>query len=202
MWKWVIAGASAVVIAGSTFVYAQNREQGPRSQPRMEDMRAFADARLAALKAGLTLTPEQEKNWPAFEQAARDFQKLRLDRLREGVEARRSGRSRSNDPVARMEERATALSETGAALKKLADATSPLYNSLDDAQKRRFAILSRLGREDRARGEMRERMRRMDDGGPGFFRRGENESGDYMRGRGRSRDRDRSEAPIRGEERL
>jgi LTXXQ motif family protein len=197
MWKLVFAGASAVVIAGSTFVYAQNRDQAPRSQPRMEDMRAFADARLAALKAGLVLTPEQEKNWPAFEQAARDFQKLRLDRLREGVEARRSGRSRSNDPVARMEERATALSETGTALKKLADATGPLYNSLDDSQKRRFAILSRLGREDRARGGMRDRMRRwMEDGRPGFFRRGENEPRNYMR------ERDRSEAPIRGEERL
>jgi hypothetical protein len=201
MWKLVIAGASAVVIAGSSFVYAQNREQGSRSQPRMEDARAFADARLAALKAGLALTPDQEKNWPAFEQAARDFQKLRLDRLREGVEARRNGRSRSNDPVARMEERATALSESGAALKKLADATGPLYNSLDDNQKRRFAILSRLGRDDRARGGLRERFHRwMEDGRPGFFRRSENESRDYMRGRDRSRDR--SDAPIRGEERL
>ena len=67
------------------------------------------------------LTPEQEKNWPAFEQAARDFQKLRLDRLSSGIDARRSGRPRSNDPVERMQERANSLSETGAALKKLAD---------------------------------------------------------------------------------
>ena len=51
----------------------------------------------------------------------------------------------SNDPVERLRQRATAMSDTGAALKKLADATDPLYKSLDDNQKRRFAVLSRLG---------------------------------------------------------
>ena len=45
-----------------------------------------------------------------------------------------------------MNRRATALVETGNALKKLGDATGPLYNSLDDNQKRRFAVLSRLSR--------------------------------------------------------
>jgi len=38
-------------------------------QLNAEDLRAFGEARLAALKAGLTLTPEQEKNdrgrWPS-----------------------------------------------------------------------------------------------------------------------------------------
>jgi len=47
-------------------------------------MRAFANARLAALHAGLGLTPDQEKNWPAFEQASREMAKLRLDRLAAG----------------------------------------------------------------------------------------------------------------------
>ena len=36
-------------------------------QPSAEDISAFMDARIAALKAGLRLTPDQEKNWPAFE---------------------------------------------------------------------------------------------------------------------------------------
>ena len=31
-----------------------------------EDFAAFTDARIAALKAGLRLTPAQEKNWPAL----------------------------------------------------------------------------------------------------------------------------------------
>ena len=37
------------------------------------------------------------------------------------------------------------MTDTGAALQKLADATDPLYKSLDDNQKRRFAMLSRMG---------------------------------------------------------
>ena len=49
--------------------------------PNPEDLGAFTDARVAALKAGLRLTPEQEKNWPAFEQAYRNLAKLRTDRF-------------------------------------------------------------------------------------------------------------------------
>ena len=102
-------------------------------------MRAFGEARLAALRPGLALTPEQEKNWPAFEQAARDYGKLRLDR-RSAMRNAQPG----DDPVERLRQRAAAMTDTGAALKKLADATDPLYKSLDESQKRRFAILNRL----------------------------------------------------------
>jgi zinc resistance-associated protein len=204
MWKPILATTTALVIAGSSLVYAQNRpgREGPqRWQPNVEDMRAFGDARLAALKAGLALTPDQEKNWPAFEQAARDFQKLRLDRLREGIEARRSGQARTNNPVERMERRATAMSETGAALKKLADATGPLYNSLDDSQKRRFGILSRMAGGDGVHGG----MHRWHDGGQrGFFRRTEGPDREHMP-MDRSLEMHRSlgsAGAIRGEERL
>lgn len=143
MWKPILAGTAALAIAGSTLVYAQQRpgREGPRAwRPSVEDMRAFGEARLAALKAGLALTAEQEKSWPAFEQAAREFAKLRIERMSADTAARPA------DPVERMNRRATALMETGAALKKLGEATAPLYNSLDENQKRRFAMLSRLGR--------------------------------------------------------
>ena len=36
------------------------------------------------------------------------------------------------------------MADSGAALKKLGDATDTLYKSLDDNQKRRFAVLNRL----------------------------------------------------------
>ena len=71
-------------------------------------MRAFGEARIAALKAGLVLTPEQEKNWPAFEQAARDYGKLRLDRM----SAMRNA-APSNDPVERLRQRAATMQATG-----------------------------------------------------------------------------------------
>ena len=146
----MVAGTAALVIAGTSLVYAQQRDgrdgmmQG--RQLNAEDLRAFGEARLAALKAGLTLTPDQARNWPAFEQAARDLAKQRIDRR---IAMRNA--PPSNDPVERLRRRASAMSDIGAALKKFADATEPLYKSLDDNQKRRFGVLNRLsgpGRDD------------------------------------------------------
>src|SRR5205085_7258677 len=178
MWKAILAGTTALVIAGSSLVYAQQRSgrpDGMQRGPNIEDMRAFAEARLAALKAGLTLTPEQERNWPAFEQAVREMQKLRLDRMNSFIDERRNPQPRSFDPVDRLRRQGSAMADTGAALKKLADATDPLYKSLDDSQKRRFAILGRMG------GGGGRDFRGRDDGGPDF--RGRDRDGPDFRGR-------------------
>jgi len=143
MWKLAFAGAAALAIIGSSLVYAQQRGRPGAFEPRgpsIEDMHLFVDARLAALHVGLGLTPDQEKNWPGFEQASRDFAKLRLDRL----SAARDRGPQSDDPADRMHQRAAAMTQAGAALQKLADATDPLYRSLTDSQKRRFALLERM----------------------------------------------------------
>ena len=50
----------------------------------------------------------------------------------------------SSDPVMRLQRLADALTVRGAALKRLADTLAPLYQSLDDGQKRRFTILARF----------------------------------------------------------
>lgn len=147
MFKAVVAATAAVTIASSSMALAQRDERAEsarRWQPTTEDMRAFQAARLAALRAGLSLTSEQERHWPAFEQAMRELQQLRLNRVTAIREARREGRPRTTDPAERMRLRATRLAESGAVLKRLADATEPLYSSLDDAQKRRFAVLARV----------------------------------------------------------
>ena len=90
MRKFWIAGVAALAIAGSTAVYAQHR---PWSHEHMrmspEDRAAFTDARIAAVKAGLKLTPDQEKLWPPVEAAVRDFAKLRIDRANARMTARR-----------------------------------------------------------------------------------------------------------------
>lgn len=145
MWKTVLAATAAVAIAGSSFVYGQQRgdADGPRHwRPSAEDISAFIDARVAALKAGLELTPDQQKNWPAFEQAYRDLAKLRADRMKARHE-QRGDRVDNINPIERLQKRADALNARGAALKRLADAAGPLYQSLDDAQKHRFLVLSR-----------------------------------------------------------
>jgi LTXXQ motif family protein len=106
-------------------------------QPSAEDTSAFMDARIAALKAGLRLTADQEKNWPAFETAVRDMAKVRADRW-----AMRQNEQPPADPVEWLQRRADALGKAAAGLKKLADAEGPLYKSLDDAQKHRFEVLA------------------------------------------------------------
>jgi hypothetical protein len=155
MLKPLLAGATALVIAGSSLVYAQQsansgaepettgaREQAPRWRMSAEDAQAFTDARIAALKTGLKLTPDQEKNWPAVESAIRDLSKARLDRVNARREARRDD-DRQRDPIERLRQRADRMTESAAGLKKLADASEPLYKSLDDAQKRRLMVLTR-----------------------------------------------------------
>ena len=116
-----------------------SRERPHRAQLTTDDIAAFADARIAALKAALKLTPAQEKNWPAVEQAVRDISK---DRIAER-EARRVAGQRT-DVTERLRDRADALTTRAAALRRLADAEKPLYQSLDEAQKRRFSLALRF----------------------------------------------------------
>ena len=52
----------------------------------------------------------------------------------------------SPDPVQRAQRNADALAAYSAALKRYADGLAPLYQSLDDGQKRRFGFLSRMRR--------------------------------------------------------
>src|SRR5262249_7315145 len=110
-----------------------------------EDISAFGDARIAALHAGLKLTAEQEKLWPPVETALRDLAKQRSERF-----AARANADRPKDPIERLNLRADVMGQRAAGLKKLADAAGPLYKSLDDGQKRRFAMLARFERPNSA----------------------------------------------------
>ena len=102
MWKTVLAGTTALAIAGGTLAYAQQGSSGfermQRWRPTAEDITAFGEARIAALHAGLKLTAEQEKNWPAVESALRDLAKQRSERLAARASADRP-RTRSNGSV-------------------------------------------------------------------------------------------------------
>ena len=104
MFRPLVIGTAALAIAGSSIVFAQQRYFGPRGYGdaasrfehrhhlSAEDMAAFADARIAALRAGLELTPEQVKNWPGFEQALRDLAQLRIE-WQESARECRAGRN-------------------------------------------------------------------------------------------------------------
>jgi zinc resistance-associated protein len=170
-----VAATALLAIASGSYVYAQQGygpggpggprfERGQRLGPA--DRAAFVDARIAALKAGLQLTPDQEKNWPAFEQALRDMAKLRAERIAAREAAMQQSQSQSQTPPAspfdRLANRADALSKTSTALKHIADAGAPLYASLNDGQKARFTMLARFLRPHPMGG-----MRGMEENGRG-----------------------------------
>jgi hypothetical protein len=167
MIKTIVAGTVALTIAGAGLAFAQQTppRDAPRWRPSAEDVQALTDARIAGLKAGLKLSAEQEKHWPAVEAAIRDLAKQRSDRMTEFADrraARRDAATSGNaaaapDTIDRLRRGADAMNAMSTSLKKLADAAEPLYNSLDDGQKRRFGLLLRMGRQGA--------------GGPGFWQR-------------------------------
>src|SRR4051812_33965522 len=159
MMRQVLAATLALSLTGASLLTGTSlalAQQAPASgdtswRPSSADVAALTDARVAGLKAGLKLTAEQEKNWPAVETAIRDLAKDRADRVKERAasrEARRGGdnaRQAEPDAIARLRQGADAMTARAASLKKLADASEPLYKSLDEGQKHRFAMLLRMG---------------------------------------------------------
>ena len=117
MRKAVIAAIAVVVVAGGSAMaysaYARHdgwghgRAHFGRMSP--DDRAAYADARIAALKAGLRLSAEQEKLWPPVEATLKDLAAKRLQRQEERraqraerrerrEEWRRGSRNRSDQP--------------------------------------------------------------------------------------------------------
>jgi hypothetical protein len=183
MKRAVIAAAIVFAVAGTTAVYAQHWPAPWRGAFAMsrDDMSAMTDARIAGVKAGLRLTPDQEKLWPPVEAAARDLAKLRVDRMserREAMRERRSDEARSRSPdelFERFKRRADDMTASATAMKKLTEAADPLYKSLNEDQKRRLVMLVRppgTHRHMEHRRFWRERTERDGDrdGGPRFHR--------------------------------
>jgi zinc resistance-associated protein len=181
MWKKVLMLSTALAFAGSAAL-AQQRPDSRGGDPMFglrgpsaDDLGAFTDARVAALKAGLRLTSEQEANWPAFEQAYRNLAKLRTDRVAAG--RGQTGAPDDQNMVDRLQRQADAVSQYGTALQDLAKAARPLYQSLDEAQKRRFVALTRFLSP----------RRHFAMGPHGFGDRGSGDRGGYGFGRGMDR---------------
>ena len=166
MKKHILIAATAAFLALPTLsssVLAEPREAFDdagehHSKFSPEDFAAFADAHIAALKAGLKLTPAQEKNWPALETALREQAKARAARIAEWREKAEERHERAAEAREKAEERrdvieglqqgakhlaarSAELAARSTELEKLADAAKPLYDSLDDAQKRRLRPL-------------------------------------------------------------
>jgi zinc resistance-associated protein len=157
MKQHLIAAAAFAFLAAPLAARAEPHDAGQAPQGySAEDASAFTDARIAGLKAGLKLTPEQEKNWPQLEAAIRDNAKVDAARRMERREQAHDLALREHDAIAALHRHAQALSARSAEVEKLAQAATPLYASLDPAQKRRFGAMLRHAAEERMRHAMTE----------------------------------------------
>jgi zinc resistance-associated protein len=134
---------------GAQFAIAQQSPpaaEAPKADaPKFSDAdrAAFREARIAALHAGLALTPDQEKLWPNVETSLRDLLKFVAEQKAKRFAAWREHHEDHEkiDPIAKLKERSENLLARGTALKKLADAAAPLYATLTDEQKHRLPFL-------------------------------------------------------------
>ena len=149
MLKMVGTGVTVLLITASSLVYAQSAREREFERLNAADVATLADSRVNIVKATLQLTPDQEKLWPAIEDAIRTRAKDRQARIA-AVEQRAAelrGKSpvevlRDRNPVEFLQRRSTALAQRAADLKKLADAWQPLYQTLSPDQKKRMGHLA------------------------------------------------------------
>jgi hypothetical protein len=133
----VILAATAIPAhAQNTAAVAPTQESEGLSQ---SDLKAITDARIGIVKAALQLTPEQEKYWPALEQAIRDRAQARQQRM--AALDTVLNQEQEVDLFKLLKGRADALSQKAATLERLAAAWQPLYQSLNDDQKRRMRFV-------------------------------------------------------------
>jgi Spy/CpxP family protein refolding chaperone len=150
MIKKAAVATIAALVTASPLAYAAEMSSGTvgMTHPSAADLTGLTDTRVGIIKAALQLTPDQEKYWPAVEDAIRARAKnrhARWERLAELRDGSLTASMGQRNLVELMERRAEALSQRGADLKKVADAWEPLYKTLSDDQKRRMALVTVIG---------------------------------------------------------
>ena len=172
MLKIVTAGATALFMIVSTLTYAQAPSKDTKEVERLNeaDVAAVTDARVNVIKSTLQLTADQEKLWPAVEDAirarARDRQTRLANLQKEADELRGKSRVeilRDRNPIEFLNKRADALTQKAADLKKLAEAWQPLYQTLTPDQKRRMGFLAIITLRDLRNGSEHRRLQSEND---------------------------------------
>jgi len=111
------------------------QEQG-EPQLTAEQIVANSDANIDRIKAELNLTPEQEKNWTAFNSAMHYLGHNGADRL--NLRIARAKRDPPDDIIEQMRNEAQFLNDRAVDQRNVADAAEPLFASLNDKQKQIF----------------------------------------------------------------
>ncbi|MDE2578216.1 MAG: Spy/CpxP family protein refolding chaperone [Hyphomicrobiales bacterium] len=123
------------------------------------DRAAMLDAAVAGVHAGLKLTPDQERLWPAVETAVRNAAETRM-----AIHDQMTKLGPPANPIDGMQRAAAAMNTRAENLRKIADAAGPLYNALTQEQRDRLPMLMRqmgggmMGGGMMVRGKMQEGM--------------------------------------------
>ncbi len=140
MRRTLLAGFAAALILGALGSAQAQDTKATRPQAAQALAKALTERRIEIVKTTLSLTPEQQKLWPAVEDAIRSRSAMRLSRISKLVALHDSDKDVS--PIEMMRIRADTLANKATELKKLADAWQPLYATLDNNQKDRLAFLA------------------------------------------------------------
>lgn len=140
MRKTMIIFMSVALLTGATALTksAIARDRSDRTELSANQLADRAEARTAKMKVDLNLTADQEKNWSGFASAMQDFSKKQADR-RIAMRDARAQQQGKFDVLDEVHKSADAQIERSNDRKKLADAAQPLYTSLNEQQKQRFA---------------------------------------------------------------
>jgi hypothetical protein len=163
---FAVMGVAMAIIVPLSYG-AQGREtRAERSASTISQSTDRADARIAILKADLRLSSDQAQHWSGLESALRDIVAKRAKSLAASHDLE-TGRASSNSPAApdisitedekeqssrserdarkvrlddidEMRRKADAYTVQAAELRQIADAAQPLYDTLDDHQRRRL----------------------------------------------------------------
>jgi hypothetical protein len=162
-----LAAASVLTLAGAALAQT-TPPPAPQSQPQAQDqttqrparprltradMDALTDARMAAIQAGLKLTPEQQRLWTPVEQALRvmataratrfEEARQRLDQRRQGAQGQQGAQPTPPDLAQRLEQGSERATQAAQRLAALSTAVKPFWASLSDDQKRILPMLMR-----------------------------------------------------------
>ena len=143
--KAAVAAIAFLVTTSSLAFAAETSSTVGVAPPNAADLKSLTDMRVGVVKAALQLSADQEKYWPAIEDAIRARAKNRQARLERIAELHENGPMdglHEGNPIELMQRRADRLIQRGTDLKKLSDAWEPLYKTLSDDQKRRMAFVS------------------------------------------------------------
>jgi gas vesicle protein len=123
------------VVKGTKQQPVLTQEQGV-PQLTAEQIVSNSDANIDRIKTELNLTPEQEKNWTAFNSAMHYLGHNGADRL--NLRIARAKRDPPDDIIEQMRNEAQFLNDRSGDQRNVADAAEPLFASLDNKQKQIF----------------------------------------------------------------